>query len=189
MFSRKTALSVAVALLIASASEAQPAPGQTPRFEVATVKTSPPPAGDLINIDLGTVRNGKLTMANASLSDCLRFAYGLVSDAQIAGPEWIKSKQVRFDIVAQAPPDTPRDQFPLMLQPLLAERLKLTFHYEQKELPFLALVPAKNGPKVHAAKAGATPATAPRSGAVFTAGKCRCKCGRPCCPVFNARLS
>src|SRR5579864_2253090 len=106
----------------------------SPAFEVATLKQSPPPPGDAININLGAVRNGTLTLANASLSDCLRFAYGLVSDAQLAGPDWLKSKAVRFDIVAKAPPDTPRDQFPLMLRPLLAERLKLAFHYEKREL-------------------------------------------------------
>lgn len=118
-----------------------------PEFEVATVKRSPPPEGDLININLGTVRNGKLTFANASLGDCLKFAYSLVSDAQIAGPDWVKSRDVRFDIVAQPPAGTPTDQLPLMLQTLLADRLKLAVHREQKDLPFLALVQGKNGLK------------------------------------------
>jgi uncharacterized protein (TIGR03435 family) len=122
-------------------------------FEVATVKSSPPTrVGDLININLGNFRNGKLIFTNASLSDCLKFAYGIVSDAQISGPEWIKSKAVRFDIVAQAPPDIAPARLQLMLQALLADRLKLTLHHEQKELPFLALVPGKNGPKIREAK-------------------------------------
>ena len=124
-------------------------------FEVATVRTSPPPPGDLININLGTVRNGKVTFGNASLSDCLKFAYGIVSDEQIAGPDWIKSKAVRFDIVAQAAPGTERDQLQLMLQSLLADRLKLVLHHEQKELSFLALVVGKNGPKMREATPGA----------------------------------
>ena len=79
-------------------------------FEVATVKASPPPASDLFNIDIGTVRNGRLTFSNASLSDCLKLAYGIVSDSQLAGPDWITSKQVRFDIMAQVATDTPRDK-------------------------------------------------------------------------------
>ncbi|HLH44330.1 MAG TPA: hypothetical protein VKV74_15175 [Bryobacteraceae bacterium] len=33
-----------------------------PAFEIATLKRSPPPEGDLININLGNVRNGKLTL-------------------------------------------------------------------------------------------------------------------------------
>ncbi|MES1260293.1 MAG: TIGR03435 family protein [Acidobacteriota bacterium] len=126
----------------------------TPRleFEVATVRSSLPPQGDLIHINLGTVRNGRVTFANASLSDCLKFAYGIVSSAQISGPDWITSKAVRFDIVAQAPAGVPREQLQKMLQTLLADRLKLVLHHEQKDLPFLALVPGRNGPKLHEAK-------------------------------------
>jgi uncharacterized protein (TIGR03435 family) len=122
-----------------------------PEFEVATVKSSPPSAGDLININIGGFRNGKLIFENASLSDCLKFARGIVSDEQISGPDWIKSKAVRFDIVAQTAPGTPREQLELMLQALLADRLKLTLHHEQKEISFLALTPGKNGAKLQAA--------------------------------------
>ena len=52
-----------------------------------------------------------------------------------------------FDIVAQAPPNTAQEQLQMMLQALLAERLKLALHHEEKELPFLALMVGKNGPK------------------------------------------
>ena len=121
---------------------------QRPEFEVATVKPSPPAAGDLININLGRVLNGTVTFSNASLSDCLKFAYGIASDAQLQGPDWIKSKALRFDIVAKAAPDTPRDQLMAMVQALLAERLKLVLHHEQKQLPYLALVTGKSGSKM-----------------------------------------
>ena len=62
-------------------------------------------------------------MSNVTLSDCIKLAYGIVSDDQLIGPDWIESRQVLFDIVAQAPPETPRDRVLLMLQSLLAERL------------------------------------------------------------------
>jgi uncharacterized protein (TIGR03435 family) len=88
-----------------------------PQFDVATVKSSPPPSGDTVNINLGTVLNGRLAMTNVSLSDCIKLAYGIVSDDQLVGPDWIGSRQVLFDIVAQSPPETPRDQVLLMLQP------------------------------------------------------------------------
>jgi uncharacterized protein (TIGR03435 family) len=129
----------------------------------------------LININLGTVRNAKLTLTNASLSDCLRFAYGLVSDAQISGPEWIKSKATRFDIVAKATGDTPRDQFPVMLRALLADRLKLVFHYESRALPFLALVVEKDLPLLGLAKSDAAPAAGPPAVPV-TSPAIRCRC-------------
>jgi len=135
-----------------------------PEFEVATVKRSPPPEGDLININLGSVRNGKVTFANASLTDCLKFAFDLASDAQISSPDWAKSKEVRFDIVAQPPAGTPAEQLPLMLQALLADRLKLMVHREPKELSFLALVQGKTGPKFHASTAPPDTPTGVQSG-------------------------
>jgi uncharacterized protein (TIGR03435 family) len=59
-----------------------------PEFDVATVKAVPlAQLGDRIDINLGTVRNGRVTLANVTLSDCIKFAYGIISDAQIAGPE------------------------------------------------------------------------------------------------------
>ena len=120
-----------------------------PAFEIATLKRSPPPEGDLININLGNVRNGQLTLANVTLSECLIFAYDLASNSQLAGPDWTKSRAIRFHIVAQVPPDMPREQMLLRLQSLLAERLKVAVHREQKERPYLALTVAKNGPKLH----------------------------------------
>ena len=98
---------------------------QAPAFDAATLKTSPPSTTDLININLGRIVNGRLTLTNASLSDCLKFAYGIVAEAQLAGPDWIRSKAIRFDVVAEAPAETPRPQMLRMLQALLAERLNV----------------------------------------------------------------
>src|ERR1041384_3532002 len=98
---------VAVAMLAAPAS-AQP----RPEFDVASLKPAVPHPGDTadrININLGMVRNGRVTTANTSLSDCLRLAFDITSDAQIVGPDWIKDKNVRFDIEAKAPSDTKRE--------------------------------------------------------------------------------
>ena len=162
---------VVLALSVIQTSEIRGQNAAPREFEVATVKSSPPPVGDLININLGTFRNGRLTFTNASLSDCLKFAYGIVSDAQISGPEWIKSKAVRFDIVAQAPPNTAHAQLQLMLQALLADRLKLALHHERKTLSFLALVPGKNGPKIREAKPGsAPPSTSAARGRIVSSG-------------------
>lgn len=133
---------VLVALVAAGVAPAQ----QSPRFDVATVKPSPPPAGDSYSINLGTIRNRRVELTNTTLSDCLKFAYGLVSDDLISGPDWIKSKAVRFDIVAQTAAATPRETVLLMTQVLLAERLKVVLHHEAKELRYLALTQGKNGP-------------------------------------------
>jgi uncharacterized protein (TIGR03435 family) len=140
---------VLILLMVAAAARAQ-------EFVVATVKSSRPTGpGELINISLGTFRNGWLVFGNASLSDCLKYAYGIVSDAQILAPDWVTSRAVRFDIVSEAPPETPLEKLRPMLQVLLAERLKLVLHHEQREISFLALVQAKGGIKMHEASAGA----------------------------------
>ncbi len=152
---------VMAAVGLVSSIFAQTPPSPRVTFDVATVKPSPPVIGDLYGINLGTIRNGKVTLANTTLSDCIRFAYGLVSDAQLSGPDWIKSKEVRFDIVAQAPPDTSRKQLLLMLQALLAERLKVALHHEQRDLPFLALVVGKNGSKLYRVQPGTGAAAGP----------------------------
>jgi uncharacterized protein (TIGR03435 family) len=124
---------------------------QAQSFEVASVKVTPVLNGDLYRINLGTVQHDTVTFTNASLADCIRFAYGLTSDSQLAGPDWIKSKEVRYDIIAKALPDTPPEQVLTMMQALLAERFKLALHPENRELAYYALVVAKGGSKMREA--------------------------------------
>src|SRR5262249_40603436 len=114
------------------------------------------PEGNTININLGVALHGKVTLGNATLGDCIKFAYNLSSDAQFAGPDWIRVGPERFDVAGQAPPDTPRDRLMLMLQNLLADRLHLPMHREQRQLSFAALTVAKGGPKLRAVDAEAS---------------------------------
>lgn len=124
------------------------------QFEVATVKRSSPPPGDKLMMNLGNIRNGRLTLENATLADCLKFAYGLYSDAQLSVPAWARSLEYIFDVVAKTPEGSTREQNLAMLQTLLTERLKIVSHHEQRELSYLALVPAKDGPKLKDAAEG-----------------------------------
>jgi uncharacterized protein (TIGR03435 family) len=136
-----------VLLIIVASVDAQTE--RLPEFEVATVKAVPPsPPGQPININLGTIRNGRVTLNNVTLSDCIKFAYNMVSDAQVIGPDWITTGDIRFEVVAQAPPETPEERVRLMLQSLLSDRLKLEVHRDKKELPYFALVVGKNGHKL-----------------------------------------
>jgi len=143
------AAAIAISLGQPSASHAQSL--ARPQFEVASLKPGQPVPGDKININLGSVSHGTLTMTNTSLADCLKYAFALTSNDQLAGPDWIKSKMVRFDIVAKAPPDTSLDQIRFMLQTLLTERFQLALHREQRELSYVALVIGKKGPKLQEA--------------------------------------
>ena len=126
---------------------------QSPQFEVASVKpVDRSKLGNSIPMNIGTVRREEVTFGNAMLSDCIRFAYGMGSDAQIAGPDWIKSMQFLYDVVAKGAPGASREQLQAMMRTLLAERFKLVSHREQKEMSYYALAPAKGGPKIHAVK-------------------------------------
>jgi uncharacterized protein (TIGR03435 family) len=86
-----------------------------------------------------------LTARNASLSECIQWAYN-VSPWQVAGPSWMDAE--RLDIDAKAAGPVSKEQLRGMLQTLLAERFRLKFHRESKELPGYALVAAKGGPKM-----------------------------------------
>lgn len=53
-----------------------------PEFEVATVKpVDMSTLGDSISMNIGTVRREEVTFGNATLRDCIRFAFGIASDA------------------------------------------------------------------------------------------------------------
>lgn len=133
-----------------SQAQSQTTTSAPPNFEVASLKPGEPIQGNF-NINLGSFSHGTLTLTNTSLADCLSYAYGLTNKDQIEGPDWIKSKVIRFDIVAKAPADAPLDQVRLMLQALLTERFHLALHREPKDLPYLALLVGKKGSKLQPA--------------------------------------
>ena len=101
-------------------------------------------------MNLGTVRHEEVTFGNATLNDCIRFAYNMASDAQITGPDWIKSKQFLYDVDAKGAVGSSREQLQEMMQTLLAERFKLAVHRDQREMSHYALVVAKGGAKMRA---------------------------------------
>jgi uncharacterized protein (TIGR03435 family) len=142
--------------LIAVAALATIGLGQSqtrPEFEVASVKPVDfSKLGDAISMNIGTVRREEVTFGNATLNDCIRFAYDMGSDAQIVGPDWIKSKQFLYDVVAKGTPGASREQLQAMMQTLLRERFRLVTHREQKQMSYYALIPAKNGPKIRPVK-------------------------------------
>jgi uncharacterized protein (TIGR03435 family) len=116
-----------------------------PTFEVATIKpTKPDEQRKLI-----TVQGQKLVTVNVSVSDLLKFAYGLNEKQIISAPAWLATD--KYDINAK--PDAegmPSDkQIKSMVRKLIAERCKLTFHNEKKELAVYVLSVSKGGPKLN----------------------------------------
>jgi uncharacterized protein (TIGR03435 family) len=143
-----TIVATSGSLLLAQDTTAAPktmAAGAAPQFEVATIKPSQSSESS------GSVKvspGGQVNITNFPVMVLLQFAYNLPRQQISGGPSWLDSD--RFDIVGK--PDTAgapdMAQLKMMLQRLLADRLRLTLHREKKELPVYALTVAKGGPKL-----------------------------------------
>lgn len=115
-----------------------------PKFEVATIKPSKPDTpGKMFR-----VQGRRFKTINTTLYDLISFAYGVHSKQVIGTPAWADSD--KFDIDAE--PDgegAPSDkQWKSMLQKLIVERFKLTFHHDKRELSVYVLSLAKTGQKM-----------------------------------------
>jgi uncharacterized protein (TIGR03435 family) len=98
----------------------------------------------LMRVNIGS-DPGRINYQGLSMRTILARAFTL-KEYQITGPDWLDSE--RFDVMAKIPEGVNRDQVPVMLQALIAERFKLTFHREKKEMGVYALVVAKGGLKM-----------------------------------------
>src|ERR1017187_8871388 len=138
-----------------SLAQTQTVPAPSPRFEVASIKAANPsaPRGGRLAAPPINTKPGLLTARNATLKQIIRGAYTLENYQISGGPEWIDS--AGFDVEAKSTDGANREQLLLMLRALLADRFKLRFHREKKELAVYALVVAKGGPKFQALTAGA----------------------------------
>lgn len=134
----------AILLALVAAAQAQQS---TPHveFEVVSVKLGDPndPSSS------GRSTPGGMEMRNTTLNTLVRSAYGLNEFQLAGGPKWAGS--TKFNVVAKAPAGAARDQTPLMLQSMLADRFKLEFHRETRTLQEYALVVAKGGSKLQEA--------------------------------------
>jgi uncharacterized protein (TIGR03435 family) len=121
-------------------------------FEVASIRASQFQSADGEGGRRESIQTSvdRLTMRNVTLQSCIGWAYN-VQDFQIAG----SLSADRFDIVAKAGAPVTIPTLRSMLGALLAERFKLTFHRDTKELSSLVLVAAKGGPKLRAASESA----------------------------------
>jgi uncharacterized protein (TIGR03435 family) len=96
----------------------------------------------------------------------IAFAYNLslgFENRVVGGPGWLNSEPyeiegkiegAQFAAMQTMTPEQQRRQVDLMEEALLADRFKLKAHFETREMPGYALVVAKGGPKLAAAKDG-----------------------------------
>jgi uncharacterized protein (TIGR03435 family) len=115
-----------------------------PSFEVATIKPSAPSQpGKGFGF-----RGDRFTTRNTNLNDLIAFAYGLHAKQIVDAPAWFGTDL--YDI--EGKPDTEgrpnQKQMQTMVQKLLADRCKLTFHHDKRELSVYVISVASGGPKM-----------------------------------------
>jgi uncharacterized protein (TIGR03435 family) len=113
-------------------------------FDVTSVKPSGPSTGP-IAVPMILPQGGRITGRNLPLRLLIRSAYD-VNDNQIVGaPDWDMSD--KFDLQAtaafSADPQTMGKELQAAIRALLADRFKLKFHVETRELQVSALVLAR----------------------------------------------
>ena len=114
-----------------------------PVFEVATIKPSRPEERLAM-----LVKGHQFITIASSLYDLITFAYGLHARQITDGPAWLETE--KYDVTAQPGSEVQPNGQPLrvMIQKLLAERFRLTFHRDKKELSVFTIAVGKAGIKI-----------------------------------------
>ena len=155
------ALAASTALSQAPQSQSEAASTPTPTFDVATIRQNNSDQHARSHI-ISSPHDGRFTTINVPLKMLLQFAFGTPESQITAIPAPLNSE--KFDIEARSDPsidaqlskldsDQAKLQKQLMLQALLADRFKLTWHKEIRQLPVFDLVIAKGGSKLQESKA------------------------------------
>jgi uncharacterized protein (TIGR03435 family) len=129
--------------------------GQAPKleFEVASIKPAQAIAAQASSgkLHIGMQIDGaRVDIGSMRLADLIPVAFK-VKWYQVSGPDWLSSDIMsapRFDVMGKMPEGATAEQVPAMLQALLADRFRMTFHRESREHAVYALVVAKGGPKL-----------------------------------------
>src|SRR5215831_5963682 len=136
-----------------------PALAQSHNFEVASIRPT-----KLVNVGVksachgidskfalrdlaATVPLGRCIISSARLSHVIGVAYGIPQDVIDGGSDWVKIGGNRFDLEGKAddPSTATETDLLMMLQNLLADRFKLKFHWEAREIDGFELSSQKTG--------------------------------------------
>jgi uncharacterized protein (TIGR03435 family) len=152
-FSFQKSFGVLVAAVMAVAvcapgaiAQPQAAPTSSPpaAFDVADVHTSPYVRFPFM--DGGNLAGDRYILQQATMTEIIAAAYNLDPTNVQGGPSWLDWDH--FDIMAKAPPATPRSTIQLMLQSLLAQRFNLVVHTGSAPLPAFVLTAPKGKTKL-----------------------------------------
>jgi len=116
-----------------------------PSFDVATIKPNDSGATSMQGL---TVNGRNFATRASSLQDLISFSYEVQAKQIVGGPDWLDKD--RYDIAAVPDIDgAPNpEQVRSMIRKLLADRFKLTFHKEKRDMSAYVLTVAKSGQKL-----------------------------------------
>jgi uncharacterized protein (TIGR03435 family) len=114
-----------------------------PSFAVATIKPNNSGTAGKSN----RINGRHFTTQNTTMAYLLAFAYRLHENQLINAPQWFDQEKWDVDAVQEGEGAPSDPQWRVMLQKLLADRLKLTFHRETRPLSIYVLSVGKGGPK------------------------------------------
>ncbi len=153
---------VAALAALGLANGQTPAANSTPRkFEVASIKPSQSDSGPF---GIRPAPGGERYVAShVTLKLLITVAYRIKADQIAGGPAWMDSEL--YDMNAKAERPSSIEELHAMLQDLLADRFKLRFHRETKQLPIYALTVGQGGPKLKPdeARSGGDPWIEPKA--------------------------
>jgi uncharacterized protein (TIGR03435 family) len=143
--------------------------GGEPSFQSVSIKpnTNSVRRAVLVRVEPG----GRLHTSDSPLVLLIKNAYGVQDYQVIGGPSWINTDG--YDIEAKPEEAADQKQVWLMLRIVLAERFKLAFHRETRELAGYSLSAAKGGLKLPEAKEDGSGVVAVRPGPRLEGGRVR----------------
>lgn len=116
-----------------------------PNFEVATIKPNNSNATSMQAL----IINGRKFMTRASsLADLISFAYEVQAKQVVNAPDWLEKDRYDIEAVPEQEGVPNPQQLRTMIKKLLADRFKLTFHHDQREMSAYVLTVSKEGQKL-----------------------------------------
>lgn len=112
-----------------------------PTFDVASVKKIDPSA-PFVPTKTYPLDSAVYAPPNATVSSLIAFAYNVLENQVVGGPDWIRWDH--FEIDARSAGESSADEKRLMVQSLLEERFGLVVHEEQRRTELGSLVMARD---------------------------------------------
>jgi uncharacterized protein (TIGR03435 family) len=125
--------------------EKQMAADADPSFEVATIKPNDSAGASMQQL---TMMKRDFKVVNGSLGDLIAFAFDVQMKQIVGGPSWMDHDRYDIAAVPDVEGQPSLQQARGMLRKLLADRFKLTFHNEKREMAAFVLTVGKNGQKL-----------------------------------------